>query len=476
MSGDSEPSDHTKGTSGPAPDAKDPETGEVAREEQDPSDRPSPPFTVDGVSRVGVVSTASGGVVVRPGEWTIDLRAAGTNAESVIELLGGEAVVVAQPVDLRRAERLAVLRIDVRDERAFADRLAKLAEGSTSDKAVRSATRPHAVFLVGALTAAPMHLSPMHLSPMHLSAGYGGDPTRFWYSSTARPAPAPSGDLVVTASCEAGPIIAILDTGVPKTLAAANPKKSDVELPNPDGSVLVDRADVNDDRYLDIAAGHTTFIRSIITRAAPSAQVWCLGVMENDGDGDEAHVADALLHVFDTLPKEDLHRLIVNLSFGGYYDGDVEPPMVAAAIRLLTDGGAVVVAAAGNDGICRKQFPAAMGEVVGVGALGPCGPAPFSNHGPWVEASAPGEDLVSEFFSNFDGAFEPVDQAFDDIDKFDGWAMWSGTSFATPAVVGAIAEAMSIRSLTAREALDLVVRRPGLLRIPDYGVVVNRIF
>ena len=59
----------------------------------------------------------------------------------------------------------------------------------------------------------------------------------------------------------------------------------------------------------------------------------------------------------------------------------------------------------------------ALPEVVGVGALGPTGPAPWSNYGPWLDASAPGTDLVSSFFADFDGALPPINGL--DPDEFE---------------------------------------------------------
>jgi hypothetical protein len=55
----------------------------------------------------------------------------------------------------------------------------------------------------------------------------------------------------------------------------------------------------------------------------------------------------------------------------------------------------VFVGAAGNEGSCVEQYPAALESVIGVAALGPTGPAEWSNDGSWVDACAPGTDLVS---------------------------------------------------------------------------------
>ncbi len=265
--------------------------------------------------------------------------------------------------------------------------------------------------------------------------------------------------------------VAIIDTGVP---IVGLPAPSDVDFKGI-GAGVRDSPDLNTDGYLDIAAGHSTFIRTIVQRASPTAQLMVEGAMENDGDGDEVAVADALIRIDEQIV--DKSQLIVNLSFGGYYPDDVAPPLIACVIRKLVDQGAVVVAAAGNDGSCRPKFPAAMPEVLSVGALGPCGPAAFSNHGSWVDVSAPGEDLVSEFFDHFDGLFEPLPAStLPDFDDFSGWAMWSGTSFATPAVVGALCEIIELHGCSAVDAVKRLIKTPGLFRLPDYGVVVNRIF
>jgi subtilisin family serine protease len=129
----------------------------------------------------------------------------------------------------------------------------------------------------------------------------------------------------------------------------------------------------------------------------------------------------------------------------------------------------VVVASAGNDGTCRPTYPAALDGVVSVGAVGPGGPAPFTNYGPWVRACAPGVDLLSAFFRDVSNT------GSSDVEpgRFDGWAFWSGTSFAAPMVVGALAAAMRAAGCSAEEAVNRVIDAPALMRIPYLGTVVN---
>jgi hypothetical protein len=81
-----------------------------------------------------------------------------------------------------------------------------------------------------------------------------------------------------------------------------------------------------------------------------------------------------------------------------------------------------------------------------------------------VRACAPGVDVVSTFFTQWDAQGD---------EKFAGWARWSGTSFAAPAVVGALARAMQ-RGLSGEDAVAVVIDDPSLLRIPGLGTVVNQ--
>jgi hypothetical protein len=56
---------------------------------------------------------------------------------------------------------------------------------------------------------------------------------------------------------------------------------------------------------------------------------------------------------------------------------------------------------------------------------------------------------------------------------YHGWVRWSGTSFATPAVVTGIRRADEARVVGA-EAVRRTIDAPGVLRIPGLGTVVNR--
>jgi subtilisin family serine protease len=105
--------------------------------------------------------------------------------------------------------------------------------------------------------------------------------------------------------------------------------------------------------------------------------------------------------------------------------------------------------------------------VIGVGALDRAGPAWFTNFGSWVDACAPAVNVVSTFF-------DPITEQFPGRPdrRFDGWARWSGTSFAAPKVAGAIVQEMYLSQVTAREAWQRLSSNAHL-RLPDLGVVVN---
>lgn len=242
---------------------------------------------------------------------------------------------------------------------------------------------------------------------------------------------------------------------LPALLRPFQKKNSDPEL---------DLPDADGDVTLDPVAGHGTFIAGIIELLAPGCKLNVQRVFKRQGDVSQKDLSATL----DSINGDD--KMLLNLSFGGYARDDMH--VLPQKLRKLQGKGVVVVASAGNDGSSRPLYPACLPGVVSVGALGPYGPAPFTNYGPWVRACAPGVDVVSSFFADFDGPIELKAKA-KDPDQFKGWARWSGTSFAAPTVVAALAREMMRTNCTAKEAVERVIDAPGLFRIPGLGTVVN---
>lgn len=318
--------------------------------------------------------------------------------------------------------------------------------------------------------ASPAYASPAYASPAYASPAYASpEQATGIRRSSARPAVEPW--VTIAAQRLAAPPISatpasvvVLDTG----LATAAFQSAAVTGVGPLWSSTSqdgDQPDEDADQALDAAAGHGTFIAGLIQQAAPGTAVALHRVLHAQGDGDEVQISAAI----DALPDPPAQGALLNLSFGGYVFDD--PALLASSVAGAQARGYVVVASAGNDGTCRPSFPAALPGVVAVGAVGPYGPAAFTNHGPWVRACAPGVDLVSTFFAGWNGAGPAA--AGTDPDDYTGWACWSGTSFSAPVVVGALAREMAVTGCTANEAVTRLVDHPALLRIPGLGTVVN---
>jgi hypothetical protein len=293
--------------------------------------------------------------------------------------------------------------------------------------------------------------------------------------SSARPAERPALPQFVT---QAVAKVLILDTGlaispqIPPELKALDATTSQTDRDEPDK---------NHDKELDPAAGHGTFIAGLIESLGPVAELAVGKVLSTFGDGEQWKIGDRLDAILrNTLAQKtgattatgELildENTIINISFGGYAPSEMW--YLARKLRKVQRLHVVVVASAGNDGTCRPMYPACLPGVVGVGALDSDGPAPYTNYGTWVRACAPGTGIVSCFFRDFDGPLPSSGGV--DPDRFTGWARWSGTSFAAPAVVAALAREMALTGCTAKEAVAHVIDAPGKLKAPGLGTVVN---
>jgi hypothetical protein len=156
---------------------------------------------------------------------------------------------------------------------------------------------------------------------------------------------------------------------------------------------------------------------------------------------------------------------LINISMGSLG----QSALLEQAVAYAQERGALIFAAAGNNGIDQVYYPAAHDGVIGVGAVDASGEhLAFSNTGSQIDISAPGYAINAAW---------PGDQA----------ARVSGTSFSTPIVVGVMAAVMTeagAGNLTPAQAWQLVSRylndagSAGLdvqygAGMPDIGRVLN---
>lgn len=223
--------------------------------------------------------------------------------------------------------------------------------------------------------------------------------------------------------------------------------------------------DADLDFELDAQAGHGTFIAGVLLRHAPAARLRARRVIGGDGVGDELEVVRALSWLA-AWGNAD----VVNLSLGCYTYDDRPSPILSRAISALGRR-TVPVACAGNAASDRPFWPAALKPVVAVAALNDAADrAWFSNYGWWVDACAPGVNVAS-CYVRFDGPRRRINGI--DPDAFQGYATWSGTSFAAPAVAGRIAGLAAAEDLPAVIAADRILDPACARTLPDLGVVVN---
>ncbi len=287
--------------------------------------------------------------------------------------------------------------------------------------------------------------------------------------TTAHPAAPPGFLRGPQQSGAKAPRVLVLDTG----LRTADGQGASVEHPelgtvfvhsgwhaDPDPLVIDDEDEADDDGlgYLDFEAGHGTFIAGVVRQVCPDAEIHIAGVLSSFGDGD---VASMLLRLERAITEAGGAFDIVVMSLGGYMSDEDAELFGRGLLPLLGDG--LGIAAAGNQASSRKYFPAALTGIVAVGALGEDGRAWFSNFGGWVDACAPGIDVVSTFFAD---VTEP------DGPHFHWWARWSGTSFSAPKVAGAIAQEMYLTGATAKDAWTRLSDYQRY-RYPDLGTVFN---
>ncbi len=222
--------------------------------------------------------------------------------------------------------------------------------------------------------------------------------------------------------------VAILDTGI--------------DIDHPD-LVVVGGANVlgpfRTDKYND-DNGHGTHVAGIVAAldndegvigVAPEAKLYAVKAFNRRGIGFDSDIIDGI----DWSITNGMQ--VINMSFGGS-----DNPSLHQAIQEAYDAGIVMVAAAGNEGTNFIHYPARYPETIAVSATTfNDGLASFSSYATdlaQVEAinllAAPGKDINSTWNNG-------------------GYYVGSGTSMATPHVVGTVALMLKAKSCTPENRL-----------------------
>ncbi|HWM16489.1 MAG TPA: S8/S53 family peptidase, partial [Microbacterium sp.] len=280
------------------------------------------------------------------------------------------------------------------------------------------------------------------------------------------------------------PVVAVLDTGcgthrwLPDSIVTRYPEVENrvigIAEPTTDPEVIGDVAGPFDG-MIDDSSGHGTFIAGIVRQVCPEADIVAIRVADSQGtvlEGEFMLAVRSLVKWMSMEVKDGGRKIdVINLSLGyyhetpedGLFDETLSELLVAARRR-----GCAVVCSSGNDATDRPSFPAALwrwpdhefavkdpanaAPHVSVGALNPNGTmALFSNLGPWVKTFAPGAAVLS-CHPGFNGGLQPGTrddregkrrETIDPDDFGGGFALWSGTSFASPYVAGLLAKALA---------------------------------
>ena len=165
--------------------------------------------------------------------------------------------------------------------------------------------------------------------------------------------------------------------------------------------------------------GHGTMVAGLVHLVAPTAKIMPLKAFNADGSAKTSDILQAIYYATDHGAN------VINMSFSLAQFSDE----LMRAVNYATRHGVICVASAGNDNRKALVYPAAFGNVVGVGSTTlDDHRSAFSNYGAdLVTVAAPGEALVTTYPGNH-------------------YAQVWGTSFSSGLVSGAAALLVSLNT------------------------------
>jgi serine protease len=279
-----------------------------------------------------------------------------------------------------------------------------------------------------------------------------------------------------------GVTIAVLDTGV-----AYRKWQKYGESPDFRGTRFVDPYDfIAKNRYPLDRNGHGTFVAAMIGEAtnngigltglAYGASIMPVRVLDASGEGDAVTIAKGIRYAVDHGAK------VINLSLEFSLDvTSSDIPEIVSAVRFAHRRGAVVVAAAGNEGVSQLAYPAAAPYVVSVGATTKdrC-LADYSNGGPQLDIVAPGggdDATLSDPDCNPDANLPSISQ-MSLLDprhpaRFGYPSYVYGTSMSSPEVAATAALVIASRVLGRHPSPEQILKRLESTATPLDGSAPN---
>lgn len=244
-------------------------------------------------------------------------------------------------------------------------------------------------------------------------------------------------------------IVAVIDTGVDYS----HPELAQNMWTDSNGFYGYDFVNGDNDPMDD--HGHGTHCAGIIgakgdngvgiTGINWTARIMAVKFLDSAGRG---FVSDAALAI--NYAVENGARVLSN-SWGSEYYSQV----LQDAVNDAHTKGVIVIAAAGNDGDTRFNYPAACDNVISIAATDANDrKAGFSTYGNWVDLAAPGVDILSTIPS--------------------GYRTWSGTSMACPHVAGACTMLLAENPmLTPDELCGIVMATTDRIFDPNEQICIS---